>query len=96
MINLLKDEDIADPILQDVFLRIWERRREQIDIAQPFEVYLYKIAENFVYDHFRKLSRDLRMQARLRHLVKTTKSVREYVVVAGGASLAIMILFSRF
>jgi DNA-directed RNA polymerase specialized sigma24 family protein len=34
LLNLLKDEDMADFILQDVFLRIWERR-EQIDTSQP-------------------------------------------------------------
>ncbi len=65
LIRLLKDEDIADSILQDVFLRIWERRA-QIDPAQPFKAYLYKIAENFVYDYFRKVARDKKLQVKLR------------------------------
>jgi RNA polymerase sigma-70 factor (family 1) len=65
LIRLLKDEDMADSILQDVFLRIWERRI-QIDIEQPFKAYLYKIAENFVYDHFRTVARDKKLQVRLR------------------------------
>ena len=68
LLNLLKDEDIADSLLQDVFLRIWERR-ELIDPEQPFKAYLFKIAENLVYDHFRKLSRDLKMQARLKQVM---------------------------
>jgi len=159
LLNLLKDEDIADSILQDVFLRIWERRH-QIDPEQPFKAYLFKIAENFVYDHFRKLSRDLKMQARLKrvmtelythseeavlkkeddallkeaiehlppqrrqvftlcrvegksydeaaallgissstvsnHLVKATKAVREYITLANGVSLAMLLFFSKF
>lgn len=113
-----------------------------------------------VYEHFRKLSRDLRLQAMLKiimtelythseetlqkkedeallkaaidhlppqrkqvftlcriegktyeeagqilgifsstisnHLVKATKSVREYIIVANGASLALMLIFSKF
>ncbi len=65
LLNLLKDEDMADSLLQDVFLRIWEKRAN-IDPAQPFKAYLFKIAENLVYDHFRKLSRDLKMQAKLK------------------------------
>jgi RNA polymerase sigma factor (sigma-70 family) len=68
LLNLIKHEDIADSILQDVFLRIWEKRH-QIDPDQPFKAYLFKIAENLVYDHFRKLSRDLRMQARLKQVM---------------------------
>jgi RNA polymerase sigma-70 factor (family 1) len=65
LISLLKDEDMADSILQDVFMRIWERRT-QIDPEQTFKAYLYKIAENFVYDHFRKVARDKKLQVRLR------------------------------
>jgi RNA polymerase sigma-70 factor (family 1) len=158
LLNLLRDEDMADSILQDVFLRIWEKRA-QIDPEQPFKAYLFRIAENLVYDHFRKLSRDLKMQARLKlvmtelythseedllkkendallkaaidhlppqrkqvftlcriegktydeaaeimgvssstvsnHLVKATKSVREYMIVANGASLAILLIVSN-
>jgi RNA polymerase sigma-70 factor (family 1) len=155
LLNLLKDEDIADSLLQDVFLRIWEKR-ELIDPGQPFKAYLFKIAENLVYDHFRKLSRDLKMQARLKlvmtelythseeallkkeneallkeaienlppqrrqvftlcrvegksydeaavllgissstvsnHLVKATKSVRDYILVANGVSIAVLLI----
>jgi RNA polymerase sigma-70 factor (family 1) len=65
LIRLLKDEDMADSILQDVFLRIWERRA-QIDSGQPFKAYLYKIAENLVYDYFRKVARDKKLQVKLR------------------------------
>ena len=65
LIRLLKDEDMADSILQDVFLRIWERRA-QIDPRQPFKAYLYKIAENLVYDYFRKVARDKKLQVKLR------------------------------
>ena len=65
LIRLLKDEDMAGSILQDVFLRIWERR-SQIDTSQPFKAYLYKMAENLVYDYFRKVARDKKLQVRLR------------------------------
>jgi len=65
LLHLLKDGDVADSILQDVFLRVWERR-EQIDPKQSFKAFLYKIAENLVYDYFRKLARDKRLQVKLR------------------------------
>lgn len=68
LIRLLKDEEQANSILQDVFLRIWERKA-QIDVDKTFKAYLYKVAENFVYDYFRKLARDKKMQVRLREVV---------------------------
>lgn len=65
LIKLVKDEDIADELLQILFLKIWERRH-QIDANQSFKAYLYRIAENLVYDYFRKVSRDKNMQASLK------------------------------
>lgn len=53
----LTDEYQADDILQDLFIKIWERR-EQIDTEQPFGGYLYRIAQRMVTDHYRKLARN--------------------------------------
>lgn len=55
LIRLLGNEHIAEEILQDLFFRIWEKRA-QIDIEKPFKGYLFSIAQNLVYDHFRKIS----------------------------------------
>lgn len=55
LIRLLGSEHVAEEILQDLFFRIWEKRA-QIDIDRPFKGYLFAIAQNLVYDHFRKLS----------------------------------------
>lgn len=53
LILLLKDEVIAQDVLQDVFMKIWERR-ESIDPEKSFTAYLYQIAENRVTDLFRR------------------------------------------
>lgn len=62
--RMIKSEDIAREIFQDVFMKIWEFRG-RIDVERPFGAYLYRIAENKVYDHFRAIARERRMAGSL-------------------------------
>lgn len=62
LIRLLSNEAVAEELLQDLFFRVWDKR-EQIDVDQSFRAYLFKIAQNLVYDHFRKQSVDERYRA---------------------------------
>ena len=57
LLKLVKTEPEAQEILQDVFMKIWDNRRS-IDTNKSFRSYLFKIAENKVYDFFRKMARD--------------------------------------
>ena len=57
LMNLVKSDSEAREILQDVFLVLWERR-ESIDPEKSFRSFIFKIAENKVYDFFRKVARD--------------------------------------
>jgi RNA polymerase sigma-70 factor (ECF subfamily) len=45
-------------------MKIWNNR-ENIDINKSFRSYLFKIAENKVYDFFRKAARDKKKEAQL-------------------------------
>lgn len=62
--RLVKDEFVAEELLQDLFLKIWEHR-EKIDPEKSFKSFLYKVAENLVYTHYRKLAKDKRMVDKL-------------------------------
>ncbi|TCD01291.1 RNA polymerase sigma factor [Pedobacter psychroterrae] len=53
LMRLVKQESIAEELLQDVFMRIWENL-ENIDLEKPFGAYLYRIAQNLVTDLFRR------------------------------------------
>lgn len=66
---MVKDEITAGEIVQELFVKIWQKRRE---ITQPalFQGFLYKTASNMVYDHFRKVARDQRLNNHL--LLHTT------------------------
>lgn len=72
LVKMLKSPVIAGEILQDVFLKIWELR-QGIDADKSFRSYLFRIAENKVYDFFRKTARDRKFAKQLMH-----DSVDEY------------------
>lgn len=61
LLKLVKSPDIAEDILHDVFVKIWESRTK-IDAERSFEGYLYRIAANMVADFYRKVSKDRNYQ----------------------------------
>ena len=62
--KMVKSETITQEILQDVFIKIWNNRAS-IDLDKSFRSYLFRIAENKVYDFFRKATRDKKIRAQL-------------------------------
>jgi RNA polymerase sigma-70 factor (family 1) len=64
LVKLVKSESQAQEILQDVFLKLWEHRNS-IDPEKSFRSYLFKIAENKVYDFFRKAAREKEIELQL-------------------------------
>lgn len=57
LLRLLKSEVLAEELLQDVFMKVWEHRAA-IDPTRSFKAYLYRIAENMAYDFFRRAARE--------------------------------------
>lgn len=64
LLKLLKSEEIAEEILQDLFVKIWDTR-QSIDPQKSFKSYLFRIAENMVIDYYRKASRDKKVHDKL-------------------------------
>jgi len=62
--KMVKSKPAAEEILQDVFIKIWSNRAS-IDLDKSFRSYLFRIAENKVYDFFRKAVRDKKIQVEL-------------------------------
>ena len=61
LIRLVKNQSIAEEILQDVFTKIW-LHRESIDPAKGFVSFLNHISDNLAMDFFRKVQRDKALQ----------------------------------
>ena len=62
--KLLKSDDLAEELLQEVFVKVWNKRHN-LDVEKSFRSYLFRIAENLVYDFFRKAARDRKLEAHL-------------------------------
>jgi len=78
--RMVKSLEEADELLQDLFVKVWEKR-EEIIIQQSFEAYLYRIAQRMAVDYFRKLERQSRMQHHVQlSIPETTESVEEYIL----------------
>lgn len=65
LLILLKDEKLAEELLQDLFLKVWENR-ERIDVSKSFKAYLYKITQNSVVDLYRRAKRENDMLAKMK------------------------------
>lgn len=64
LFRLVHDEDTAEDLLQNSFIKVWEQR-DRIDPERPFANYLFRIASNLVTDYYRKAASDKRLQAKL-------------------------------
>lgn len=54
-LKFLKSNFLAEEILQDVFLKIWLKRKHLHEV-EHFEAYLMVMARNFVFDRIKKVS----------------------------------------
>jgi len=60
--KMVKVDTLADELMQDVFVRLWDKRH-LIDPEKSLRAYLFLIAQNMVYDFYRKLGREERLQS---------------------------------
>jgi RNA polymerase sigma-70 factor (ECF subfamily) len=51
--RIVKDEDIAQDIVQDVFIKLWEKRKELKNIN--IEAFLYKVVRNQCITHIKNV-----------------------------------------
>jgi RNA polymerase sigma-70 factor (ECF subfamily) len=54
-LSYLKSTDAAEDVVQEVFMKIW-RKRKEIDTGKSFQSYLFTIALNVIRKQFNKLS----------------------------------------
>ncbi|MDX3916954.1 MAG: sigma-70 family RNA polymerase sigma factor [Pseudosphingobacterium sp.] len=61
LLRLMATADLAKEILQDTFVTLWEKR-QTLNPELPIKAWIYKVAENKVYQLYRKIGRDTRLQ----------------------------------
>jgi len=66
ILRFVKIPAIAEDILQDVFLKIWEVR-QQINPGMSFNGYLYRISRNMVFKLMKKIAADDELRLKVMH-----------------------------
>jgi len=82
VLKLVKSKDIAEEILQETFIKLWEKRAD-LDIEYSIKAYVFRIAENLVIDFFRKASRNKEMQSHIKNIVTQSYLHIEEAIYAG-------------
>ncbi|HEY0770549.1 MAG TPA: RNA polymerase sigma-70 factor [Sphingobacteriaceae bacterium] len=67
---------MSEELLQDVFVRIWDKRH-LIDPDKPFKSYLYQIAQNIIYDFYRKVAREERLKNEIKAIFDEAENFTE-------------------
>ncbi|MBB6498309.1 RNA polymerase sigma factor [Pedobacter cryoconitis] len=65
--KLTRDDDLAKELLQDVFIKVWEKKAV-LRSDKPFRFYLFGMARNTLTDFYRKVKRDKQMLQNLQLL----------------------------
>jgi len=74
--QLSKSADTADEIVQEVFIRIWQKRA-QINTELSFNAYIRKITLNHVLNHLKKVARQKSLQEEVFQLIEINTSHTE-------------------
>lgn len=62
--SLVKLADVAEDLVQDVFVRIWDARHK-IAIKKEFRPYLFRVCHNRAYDVHLEMAREQKLKDRL-------------------------------
>lgn len=60
-LKLLKSQANSEEILQDVFMKVWQKR-ETLDVSRSFKSYLYTIARNKCFDFLEKAANNTKLR----------------------------------
>ncbi|THF52991.1 RNA polymerase sigma-70 factor [Flavobacterium supellecticarium] len=67
LFKLTQSQELTEELLQDTFIILWNKRSD-IDPDQSVKSWLHKVAQNEVYQLYRKIARDRKLQE---HVVLT-------------------------
>ncbi len=84
--SLTKSKDIAEETVQEVFLRLWEKR-SQIKLGTSFTAYIKAIAYNHIIDFFRQVKRSAALKETLQENMETLRNTNEEVLISKNLEL---------
>ncbi len=76
VVSLTKSENVAEDIIQEIFLKLWEQRDTLREVENP-AAYIFILVRNKTMDHLRKLSNDQRLQKKAwESIVRANKAMQ--------------------
>lgn len=66
LLHLLKDQNLTDKLIQDLFLTAWDKRGS-ISLKTDLKIHLNAMAENLVFDYFKKFVSDEETELLMAH-----------------------------
>jgi RNA polymerase sigma-70 factor (ECF subfamily) len=70
---LTKSVELAEDMVQDIFLKIWQKRTQFVGIER-FEDYLFIMARNHIYTELKKRSREDNFRDQIRDYFETSQN----------------------
>jgi len=94
ILRFLKDETIAEDLLQDVFLRIWENRTK-INPEQSFAAFLFTCSRNITFNFKRRLKLEMESEIHLAYGVVESENTIDKVLDSKEALVLVEELLSK-
>lgn len=76
ILNKTKSEDLAEEIVQEVFIKLWNKREELIGIDN-YGGYILTMATNKTYDFLRKMASEQRLKEQVWSSIQSYSNVTE-------------------
>ena len=73
LLRLSGSADLAEDIIQEVFLQLWDHR-QSLDQVQQFRAYIFRAAQHRIINAFRRQSKEMLILAELRRVAPDTSS----------------------
>jgi len=61
VVSICSDTNLADELVQDIFVKIWLNRKN-LPLIESFKPYLYRCARNILIDHIRKSKTQIKIK----------------------------------
>jgi RNA polymerase sigma-70 factor (family 1) len=78
-LKFLKSRELAEEVVQDVFLKVW-RRREELARILNFEAYLFTMARHQIFDSLRDLAEETKAKQEFVHDIRSASTTDQLVV----------------
>jgi RNA polymerase sigma-70 factor (family 1) len=79
-LKMTRSEEVAEDIVQDVFMHIWSKRESIVDVENPTS-YFFTCVYRRVYQHYRKIALEKKL-LRERYSIKESVNTTEEIILA--------------